>query len=232
MKETPVALVTGTRKGLGKYLAEQFLGRGYRVIGCSRGAAEWSAEGYQHVTADVGDEAQVKELFQAVRTLGRLDVTVNNAGTAAMNHSMLTPADTAERILRTNFLGSFLVARESAKWMRKRNSGRIINLSTVAVPLLLEGEAIYAASKSALETLTRIMSKELALFGITVNAIGPPPMETDLIRSVPQEKINAILERLALKHLGKLADVWNVLDFLIRPESEAVTGQVIYLGGA
>jgi len=232
VEDAPVALVTGTRKGLGKYLALQFLSRSYRVVGCSRQPAEWSHQGYQHVCADVGDEAQVRGLFKEVRKLGRLDVTVNNAGVASMNHSLLTPVDTVERIMRTNFQGTFLVSKESVKVMRKGKAGRIVNLSTIAVPMVLEGESIYAASKSAVETLTKVMSRELAGFGITVNAIGPTPIETDLIKGVPKDKIDAIIEHLAIKRLGKPEDVWNVLEFLIRPESDYVTGQVIYLGGA
>lgn len=97
--------------------------------------------------------------------------------------------------------------------------------------MLLEGEAIYAASKSAVETLTRVMGRELGPFGITVNAIGPSPINTNLIRNVPAQNIQAIVDRLAIKRLGTPQDVFNVVDFFIRPESGYITGQVIYLGG-
>jgi 3-oxoacyl-[acyl-carrier protein] reductase len=116
--------------------------------------------------------------------------------------------------------------------MRKHQYGRIVNLTTVAVPLSLEGESIYVASKSAVEALTRVMSRELAPFGITVNAVGPTPVETDLIRNVPRDKIEEIVHRLAIKRLGQPADVFNVVEFFIRPESDYITGQIIYLGGA
>ncbi len=236
MAEKPdkrVALVTGSRKGIGKHLAEHLVRSGYRVVGCSRGAADWSLEGYDHRTADVTDEKQVVALLGEMRKAhGRLDVVINNAGIASMNHLLLTPGTAMERILRTNFVGTALVSREGAKLMLKGGGGRIVNFTTVAVPLHLEGEAVYVASKAAVEAFTRTLAYELAPWSVTVNAVGPTPIETDLIRSVPKEKIDAILARLAVKRLGTFDDVTNVVDFLIHPASGYVTGQIIYLGGA
>lgn len=228
----PVALVTGARKGIGRFLAEHFLARGYRVEGCSRGPADWEAEGYRHHELDVADEGAVKALFADIqKRQGRLDVLVNNAGVASMNHVLLTPDATAARLLGTNFHGTFLMCREAAKVMRRRKYGRIVNVSTIAVPMQLEGESLYAASKGAVETFTRVFAREVADFGITCNIVGPTPIETDLIRNVPKDKIDGILHRLAIKRLGRFEDVANVIDFFVRPESDYVTGQVIYLGG-
>lgn len=228
----PVALVTGARKGIGRYLAEHFLARGYQVEGCSRGPADWEAEGYRHHELDVADEGAVKALFTDIQKRhGRLDILVNNAGVASMNHVLLTPDATAARLLGTNFHGTFLMCREAAKVMRRRKYGRIVNVSTIAVPMQLEGESLYAASKGAVETFTRVFAREVADFGITCNVVGPTPIETDLIRNVPKDKIGGILQRLAIKRLGRFEDVANVIDFFVRPESDYVTGQVIYLGG-
>jgi 3-oxoacyl-[acyl-carrier protein] reductase len=133
--------------------------------------------------------------------------------------------------LETNFIGTFLLCREAAKLMRKRKFGRIVNLASVAVPLKLEGEAVYAASKAAILSFTQIAAKELAPFGITVNAVGPTPIQTDLIKSVPEEKIEKLISLQPIARLGKLEDVSNVIDFFIQPESDFITGQVIFLGG-
>jgi 3-oxoacyl-[acyl-carrier protein] reductase len=232
MQSMPVALVTGSRAGIGKHISECLIRQGFTVVGCSRHPSEWQSENYIDRPTDVSDECQVKKVITDVRKqFGRLDVVVNNAGIASMNHSLLTPASTVDRLINVNLRGTFLVSRESAKLMRARNFGRIVNITSVAVPLQLEGEAIYAASKSAVETLTRVMGRELAPFGITVNAIGPSPIDTNLIRNVPAATIAAIIERLAIKRAGTPDDVFNVVDFLIRPASDYITGQVIYLGG-
>lgn len=228
-----VMLITGTRKGIGKYLAEYYASRGYAVEGCSRDQADWACPGYTHHCTDVADEQGIQKMMQSIRERhGRLDVLVNNAGIASMNHCLLTPLATAERIFKTNAIGSFLLIRESAKLMKARNYGRIVNLGTVATPLRLEGESMYAASKAAVESMTRILARELAPLGITVNLVGPTPIETDLIRGVPKQKIQAILDQLAIKRLGNLEDVSNAIDFFIRPESNYITGQILYLGGA
>jgi 3-oxoacyl-[acyl-carrier protein] reductase len=227
------ALVTGSRTGLGEFMARRLLAMGYRVFGCSRQPATWHHDAYTHVQADVGDEKAVSELFRRIRKDAEtLDAVINNAGIASMNHSLLVPFATVERVMRTNFCGAFLVAREAAKSMRKSGFGRIVNVTTVAVPLRLEGEAIYAASKSAVESMTRVLAYEFAEFGITVNAVGPSPVDTNLIRGVPEEAISRLVRRLAIKRKGTPEDVMNVIEFFLRPESSYVTGQVVYLGGA
>ena len=235
MTDKQVVLITGTRKGIGRYLAEYFVRKGSLVEGCSREAPDWAldAERYTHHCLDVTDEAQVKGMMSSIQKRhGRLDILINNAGIASMNHILLTPMTTVERIMSTNFRGTFLMCREAAKLMQRRRYGRIVNLSTVAVPLRLEGEAVYAASKSAVVTLTQVLARELAEWNITCNAVGPTPIETDLIRNVPKDKIQLIINQLAIKRLGRFEDVANVIDFFVRPESDYVTGQVIYLGGA
>lgn len=228
----PVTLITGASKGIGRHLAEHYLRLGHRVVGCSRGDSDLAHERYSHARLDVRDEPTVKKLFGRVRKeVGCLDHLINNAGIASMNHSLLTPVATLDRIFATNTTGTFLFSREAAKLMKSNDFGRIVNFTTVAVRLRLEGEAAYVASKAAVQSLTEVMARELAPFGITVNAVGPTPIETDLISGVPKEKIDALLERQAIRRLGTPEDVANVVDFFLRPESDFVTGQIVYLGG-
>ena len=129
-------------------------------------------------------------------------------------------------------IGTFLFCREAGKIMKKRNHGRIINFTSVGTKLKIEGEAAYTASKAAVENLTEVLSREYSEFGITVNAVGPTPVKTDLIRSVPKEKIENITKGLAINRLTENKDISNVTDFFIKYESEFITGQIIYLGGA
>jgi 3-oxoacyl-[acyl-carrier protein] reductase len=227
-----VALITGTRKGIGRYLAEYYVGKGFQVVGCSREPSAYASTFYEHFCVDVSDEAKVKRMFGQIRKkLKRLDVLINNAGIASMNHTLLTPLATVRKILETNVVGSFVFCREAAKLMLTGEGGRIVNFSTVATPLKLEGEAVYAASKAAINTLTQILAREFAAHNITVNAVGPTPVQTDLIGAVPEEKIKELLRRQAIPRLGEFSDVANVIDFFIRPESCFVTGQILYLGG-
>jgi 3-oxoacyl-[acyl-carrier protein] reductase len=230
--DNPVTLITGTRKGVGKFLAEHYARRGHRVIGCSRSDITWTLAGYTHYLADVSDETAVRRLFADLRrNYGRLDHLINNAGIASMNHALLTPLSTVHNVLNTNVVGTFLFCREAAKLMQRNGYGRIVNFTTVAVPLKLAGEAIYVASKSAVLSLTQVLAQELAPFGITVNGVGPVPIDTDLIRAVPKEKIDQLLSRQAIPRLGTFEDVANVTDFFLKKDSGFITGQNLFLGG-
>ena len=232
MSEKPVVVITGTRRGIGKFLAEYYVKKGFYVIGCSRKQVDFELKNYQHFCLDISDEPAVKKMYNQVRkTYGRLDVLINNAGIASMNHALLTTIDTVNKVFNTNVVGTFLSCREAAKLMQMNKFGRIINFTTVATPLRLEGEAVYASSKAAVVSITQILARELADMGITVNAIGPVPVKTDLIRAVPREKIESLINRQAIRRYGEFKDIVNVIDFFLKKESNFITGQVIYLGG-
>ena len=225
-------LVTGATRGLGKALVEHWLAKGDEVIGCGRGESPIAHERYTHYACDVTDDAAVAELFNDLkRRQLPLDVLVNNAGVASMNSIALTPVEAARRMIETNFLAAFNFTREALRLLRRAPSPRVVNVTTVAVPFRLEGEAVYAASKSALETFTKIAAREFAPMGITCNGVGPCPVETALTAAVPRDKIQALIDRQAVHRWASPEDVVNVIDFFLRPESSMVTGQIIYLGG-
>jgi 3-oxoacyl-[acyl-carrier protein] reductase len=230
--DRPVTVVTGARKGIGRALAEHYCQRGHAVVGVSRSASDLDMENYEHFECDVSEEKRIQQLIRHVRDIhGKVDNLINNAGVASMNHALTTPVSTVTKSVSTNFLGTFLFCREVAKLMSRRRYGRIVNVSSVAVPLALEGEAVYAATKAAVETLSRVLAKELAPFQITVNTVGPGPLDTDLTRSVPKDKIDNILERQAFHELCTLDSVLGVVDFFLDPRNRLVTGQTVYLGG-
>lgn len=227
-----IIVITGTSKGIGNALANYYLGQNQFVIGCSRTESSINHPNYRHFSLEVSDEKAVVSMIRAVKKeFGRIDVLINNAGMASMNHILTTSVGSVEKLFNTNFLGTFLFLREVSKVMMKQKKGRIINFSTIATPLKLEGEAIYAASKAAIENLTQTASKELAPFNITVNAIGPTPIETDLIKAVPKNKIEELLNKQTIKRFGTFEDIINVIEFFVDEKSQFITGQIIYLGG-
>jgi 3-oxoacyl-[acyl-carrier protein] reductase len=210
-------VISGHSRGIGKELYEYYKDLGWFIIGLSRSRS-----------CDVTDEQNV---FAALSGVPTIDACINCAGIAAMNHSLTMPIERAADILNTNVLGTFIVSRQCAKKMIGNRSGRIINFSSIANPMDLEGESLYASSKAAVERLTKIMAKELAPAGITCNCIGPNPIETDLIKGITRGKIDALIARQPIKRMGTFEDVINVCDFFLDEKSNFITGQTIYLGG-
>lgn len=231
--EDQVALITGASRGIGRHLASHFIERGALVVGVSRsGSPIVDDPRYVHVEADLTDEAQAIAAVRAAWQIRRrLDIAVNNTGAAAMNHALLTPASTAERLMAVNYLTTFAVSREAAKYMQRRSYGRIVNLSSVAVPLRIQGEAAYAAAKSAVETYSRVLAREVAAYGVTCNVVAPGPAETDLTAHVPREKLEAIFGQMAIHRFTTLDEIAYAVEVFTRPGAAALTGQVLYLGG-
>jgi len=225
-------LITGSSRGLGKALAEHYLNIGDKVYGCARSEGTIDHENYHHYQVDIASPEDVNNLFFSLRKeIKHLDAIINNAGIASMNAFALTPVESFQKIFNINVQGTFLFCQKAFGLLKKSPHPRIINMSTVAVPLQLEGESIYAASKSAVETLTRIIAKEYGSFGITCNAIGPSPIDTALIRGVAKDKIAKLIKRQAVQRMATEDDVINLADFFLRPESGMISGQVIYIGG-
>ena len=225
-------LITGASRGLGKALAEYFLQQGDNVVGCSRSEGGITHENYHHYQVDVTSAEEVAELFFKLRkVITNLDGLINNAGVASMNAFALTPDTSYQKVFSVNVQGTYLFCQKALGLLKKSKHPRIVNMTTVAVPLWLEGESIYAASKSAVETLTRVIAKEYGRFNVTCNAIGPSPIDTNLIKNVPKDKIQALLNEQAVSKQATPNDVINIADFFLSPKSDLISGQIIYLGG-
>jgi 3-oxoacyl-[acyl-carrier protein] reductase len=232
--EQKVMLITGTRKGIGRYLAEYYVKKGYVVYGCSRSPIDYELNNYHHFCLDVTDERKVMHIFSQIRTTHqRLDVLINNAAVnLTRSPLLLVPYQSALKTVEINLLGTFLMSREASKMMMRQSSGKIINFSSMVVKHEVEGEALYTASKAAVISLSRVMAKELCPYGITCNVVAPSALTTDLMKDVEAEKLQLLLQRNAIHETGKMEDITNTIDWLLSKESSAITGQVIYLGGA
>ena len=225
-------LITGNRKGIGRYLSEVFLSKGWTVYGCSREQSDLKHKNYIHYITDVSNEKDVVKMFSSIRKNKHgLYAILNNAGIASMNHILMTPGKTIKKVTDVNFIGTALCCREASKIMLKKKIGRIINFSTIACPINLAGEAIYAASKTAVESYSKTLSKEVAPFNITVNIIGPNPIKTELISGVSDQKLDKLIHSQTIKRYGKYDDILNIVEFFIKEESSMITGQTIYLAG-
>ncbi len=230
--DRPVMLITGSGRGIGRGMAEYFLGAGYRVVGCSRGESPWSADGYEHTVVDVGNEAQVAEWIRGVRRRhGRIDVAVCNAGLAPAAHLLAaTSGGVLEPVLQTNVAGTFYVCREVSKVMMMRRAGRIVTLSSMAVGLHQEGTSAYSASKSAIVEMTKILAKEVASAGVTCNVVAPSMLMTDAVQALGAPVIAEALERLTIKREVTIPELCNVVEFFAAPASACITGQVVHMG--
>jgi 3-oxoacyl-[acyl-carrier protein] reductase len=223
----PSALITGTSQGLGRALAERLLADGWAVHGFARGEQPLVHEHFRAHAVDVTDEAAVRAAVAVVAESGRIDLLINNAGAAALNAFLLTPGSVAEKLMRVNYLGTFHCLQAVGKVMVRQRAGRIINLTTVAVPLSLEGEAAYVASKAAVEALTKVAAKELAHSGVIVSAVGFGPIDTALTRAVPRDRLEALNHQL---DLAASPTPEAAAEFLLEHMRSAEAGRIAYFG--
>lgn len=228
-----IILISGTRKGIGKELAGHFLEGGHTVIGCSRGDATLEHERYQHFSLSIGDAAAVKKMMRAVRERhGRIDALINNAGMAMMAPFQLTPPAAVAALFDTNVFGLMNMSREAVKLLSKAADGAaILNISTVATTWSIPGQSIYAASKAAVEQLTRTLSKELAPAQIRVNNLLLPLYRSAMTRVLPNESRQDMISQQTINRQCTFDDLVGPVTFLISDSSRFITGESLSLGG-
>jgi 3-oxoacyl-[acyl-carrier protein] reductase len=240
-KTSRVAIVTGASRGIGAAVAERLASDGLTVVvnysGDVRSAEALTAKIERGggralpVKADVSNPKAVREMFdKAAATFGGIDVLINNAG--IMKLATIVDSDDAlfDQQIAINLKGSFNTMREAAK--RLRNGGRIVNFSTSVVGTKLETYGVYTATKSAVETMTAILSKELRGRNITVNAVAPGPVATELfLTGKSQELIDRLARMNPMERLGTPQDIASTVAFLVGPDGGWINGQVLRANG-
>lgn len=242
-KETKVAIVTGSSRGIGATVAKRLAADGNAVIVNYVSNADAAkavvteikekAGKAAAVQADISISAQAAALFdQAITLFGGVDILVNNAG--IMQPGLVSLADTEEAlfdgIIAVNLKGTFNMLHIAAGNLR--NGGRIINFSSSVCKLALPGYSVYAATKSAIETLTNIFAKELRGKNITVNAVAPGPTATDLfLKNKTDEQVEHLAKMPPLERLGQPEDIAGAVAFLAGPDGSWVNGQTIFVNG-
>lgn len=223
-------IVTGASRGIGLHCARQLHSEGYRAIGIARRFEGKPA--FETRIADVSDHASLAAALNDLRRDRSVYALINAAGIASMNLLLTTPAQTMKQIVETNLLGTIYASQMVAHALVRRGKGRIINFSSIAVALGLQGESVYVASKAGVEGFTRAFAREMSPHGVTVNAIAPGPIDTDLIAGVPAEKLQTIVDRQVISRQARVEDVWQIIRMLLSPESAMLSGQVLHVGGA
>jgi 3-oxoacyl-[acyl-carrier protein] reductase len=241
MLKDKVALVTGSSKGIGRAIAERLGRDGASVVvnylksvdkAGEVVAAVQSAGGQAvAVQANVSKAADIQRLFdQTIEHFGKIDILVNNAGVLSTRPVAEITEEVVDELFGVNVKGTFFACKQAA--LRMNEGGRIINLSSTVTSLLLPGYAIYAASKGAVEQITRVVAKELGAHGITVNGVSPGPTDTELFREgKTEEQIISMAQLAAFGRLGEPKDIADAVAFLASEEARWITGQNIRVNG-
>ena len=237
-----VVLVTGGSRGIGRVICESFAEAGYDVALCYAGneaaaqetAASCQAKGVRAfaVKADVSDGAQVAAMCDQVKeALGQVDVLVNNAGITRDGLLIRMSEEDYDAVLDTNLKGAFLCTKAVIKDMMKKRQGRIINITSIVGINGNAGQANYAASKAGLIGLTKSVAREYGAKGITVNAVAPGFIQTEMTDALPEETKKAYLAQIPAKRFGQAQDVANAVVFLASEAASYITGQVLSVDG-
>jgi len=239
--EGRVAIVTGASRGIGRAVAASLAEDGASVVVSGRDAArlEMAAKELEAlgvpvlaVPGDVSGREDVDRVAgQARERFGRIDILVNNAGIIRDALLVRMRDEDWDEVLNVNLRGAFLMTRAAAKVMMRRKGGRIINITSAAGAMGNAGQANYSAAKAGLIGLTKSAARELAHWGILVNAVAPGLIDTDMAAAIPPEAREALLTQVPLKRVGGAREVAEVVRFLAGDGASYVTGQVIHVNG-
>jgi 3-oxoacyl-[acyl-carrier protein] reductase len=235
-----IAVVTGASRGIGRAIARQLAADGATVIGLARGdhaatvvdeirSAGGTAEA---VSADVTDEAAIESVVAGVLARhSRLDILVNNAGIARDQLALRMKREDWDAVIATNLTAAFVCAQAVLKPMIRQRAGRIVNVTSVVGQAGNAGQANYAASKAGLIGLTKSLALEVASRQVTVNAVAPGLIDTDMTRALPQRAGEEWSSRIPLGRLGSPEDVAAAVGFLVSDEAAYITGHVLAVNG-
>ncbi len=237
-----VALVTGGSRGIGQEIARELARAGASVAITYRSSPDGARETVKSIEehggralaleCDVSDFEAVEALVaKTLQEFGRLDIAVNNAGVTRDQLIMrMKPAD-FDDVIATNLRGTWNICRAVTRPMLKARRGRVINLSSVVAQMGNPGQTNYAASKGGIESLTRSLARELGSRGITVNAVAPGFIDTEMTQGLGEEVRAGLQDRIPLGRLGTVADVAHAVRFLATDDASYITGQVIQVNG-
>ena len=236
-----VALVTGASRGIGASIAALLAEHGASVVVSWRDAdrlqsAVKGMDGLRgRVAGLVADAAKREDVDRLVETarqeFGRLDIVVNNAGITHDALLVRMKDDDWDRVMEVNLRGAFLMTRAAAKVMMRQRSGRIVNIASTAGAMGNAGQANYSAAKAGLIGLTKAAARELAHWGILVNAVAPGLIETDMTTAIPETARQAFLAQVPLGRIGTAREVGEVVRFLAGDGASYITGQVFHVNG-
>ena len=236
------ALVTGASRGIGRQIAVTLAGYGATVIVNYNGSEAKAAEVVEEIAANggtaeaiqcsVSDYEKAGEMISGiVKKYGHLDIVVNNAGITRDNLIMKMSEEDFDAVIDTNLKGAFNCTKHVARQMLKQKSGRIINISSVSGVMGNAGQANYCASKAGLIGLTKSVARELGSRGITVNAVAPGFIKTEMTDVLPEDVKKAMGEQIPLKRFGETKDIAETVAFLASEGAAYITGQVISVDG-
>ncbi|KGK57834.1 3-oxoacyl-[acyl-carrier protein] reductase [Xanthomonas arboricola] len=234
-----IALVTGASRGIGAAIADTLAAQGATVIGTATSASgaaaigeRLAAHGGHGRELNVTDAAAVDGLIDAIgKEFGAISILVNNAGITRDNLLMRMKDDDWQAIIDTNLTSVFRTSKAVMRGMMKARKGRIVNIASVVGVTGNPGQTNYAAAKAGIIAFSKSLAKEIGSRGVTVNVVAPGFIDTDMTKALPDEAKTALLQQIALGHLGAPEDIANAVAFLAGPTARYITGETLHVNG-